>query len=127
MVQIQGIKLGLTMVALVVALLTVNTLSAAAGIGIELTASGLQKEDVRSTADSFQDPGVTGVGSEDPGFFGIAIGVTNTIQQLVGLTTNAAAILESWGLPQVVAISIQIMIDITMGLAILQIIGRFKF
>jgi len=127
MVQIQGIKLGLTMVALVVALLTVNTLSAAAGIGIELTASGLQKEDVRSTADSFQDPGVTGVGSEDPGFFGIAIGVTNTVQQLIGLTTNAHAILESWGLPQVVAYSVQIMIDITMGLAVLQIIGRFKF
>lgn len=127
MVQIQGIKLGLTMVALVVALLTVNTLSAAAGIGMELTASGLQKENVQSTADSFQDPGVTGVGSQDPGFFGIAIGVTQTIQQLVGLTIHVGSILQSWGLPAVVGLSVQIMVDITMGLAILQIIGRFKF
>jgi hypothetical protein len=127
MVQIQGIKIGFTMAALVLALLMVNTLSAAAGIGIELSASGLQKSDVSGTAQDFQDPGVTGVGSQDPGFFGIAVGVTQTIQQLVGLTIHAGSILESWGLPAVIAYSIQIMIDLTMGIGVLQIIGRFKF
>jgi len=127
MVQTQGIKLGLTMVGLVVALLTVNTLSAAAGVGIELSASGLHKEDVQRTADDFNDPSVTGVGSQDPGFLGVAIGVTQTIQQLVTLTTATGSILESWGLPAVVAYSVQIMVDITMGLAVLQIILRFKF
>lgn len=127
MVQIQGIKIGFTMASLVLALLVVNSLSAAAGIGIELTASGLEKSEVASTAENFQDPGVTGVGSQDPGFFGIAIGVTNTIQQLVALTVHAGSILESWGLPAVIAYSVQIMIDLTMGIGILQIIGRFKF
>lgn len=127
MVQIQGIKLGLTMAALVFALLTVNTLTAATGVGIELTASGLSQQQVEQTAGEFQEPEVTGVGSQDPGFFGLAVGVTKTVQQLITLTTGVGPILTSWGVPGVVGISVQAMVDITMGLAVLQLIVRFKF
>jgi len=127
MVQIQGIKLGLTMAALIFALLTVNTLTAATGVGIELTASGLSQQQVQQTAGEFQEPEVTGVGSQDPGFFGLAVGVTKTVQQLITLTTGVGAIITSWGMPSVVGISVQAMVDITMGLAVLQLIVRFKF
>lgn len=127
MVQIQGIKLGLTMAALVVALLTVNTLSAASGVGIELTASGLSQGQVEQTAGEFQEPGVTGVGSQDPGFFGLAVGVTRTVQQLITLTTGVGPILQSWGAPFVIGYSAQVMVDITMGIAVLQLLVRFKF
>lgn len=127
MVQIQGIKLGLTMAALVFALLTVNTLTAATGVGIELTASGLSQQQVEQTSGEFQEPEVTGVGSQDPGFFGLAVGVTKTVQQLITLTTGVGSIITSWGMPSVVGISVQAMVDITMGLAVLQLIVRFKF
>jgi len=127
MVQIQGIKLGLTMIALVVALLTVNTLSAASGVGIQLTAGGLTKDDVEQQSKSLQDPDATGVGTQDPGFFGIAVGISKTFQQLITLTTAVGPILKSWGVPVVIGYSVQIMVDATMGIGLLQILGRVKF
>jgi hypothetical protein len=127
MVQIQGIKIGMTMVALVVALFTVNTLTAATGVGVELSGNDNSVDDVKGLAGEFQSPEASGAGSQDPGFFGVAVGVTKTIQQLVTLTVGTGGMLKSWGIPGVIATSIQIMIDVTMGIGILQIIGRWKF
>jgi hypothetical protein len=126
--QIQGIKIGITVIALVVGLLTVNTLSAAAGIGVSLSPSGLPTEgEVEQTAGDFSKPDVTGVGSEDPGFFGVAVGVTDTLQQLITLATGMGDLLTAWGVPAVIAGSAQVMIDLTMGIGILQILLRFAF
>lgn len=127
MVQIQGIKLGFTMAALVFALLTVNTLSAATGVGVELTTGGIDTADVEQVSGEFKDPGVSGAGTQDPGFFGVAVGVSRTINQLWTLTTGVGGMLESWGVPAVIGLGIQGMIDLTMGLAGLQIISRYKF
>jgi hypothetical protein len=127
MVQIQGIKIGMTMVALVVALFTVNTLTAATGVGVELTGTSSSVDDVEGLAGDFQSPQASGAGSEDPGFFGVAIGVTNTVQQLITLTVGLAGMLKSWGINPVIATGVQIMVDVTMGIGLLQIIGRWKF
>lgn len=127
MVQIQGIKIGMTMVALVVALFTVNTLTAATGVGVELTGTGSSVDDVEGLAGEFQSPQASGAGSEDPGFFGVAIGVTNTVQQLITLTVGLGGMLKSWGINPVIATGVQIMVDVTMGIGLLQIIGRWKF
>jgi len=127
MVQIQGIKIGMTMVALVVALFTVNTLTAATGVGIELTGNGQGVDDAEGLAGDFQNPKVSGAGSQDPGFFGVAVGVTKTVQQLVTLTVGTGGMLKSWGINPVIADSVQLMIDVTMGIGLLQIIGRWKF
>jgi len=124
--RIQGIKIGVTMAVLVFALLTVNTLSAATGVGVELTSSGVTTDQVESTAGEFQEPSVTGVGSQDPGFFGVAVGVTRTFQQLIAFTTGIDNTLISWGLPWVIGYSVQAIVDLTMGIAVLQIILRFK-
>lgn len=127
MVQIQGIKIGMTMVALVVALFTVNTLTAATGVGVELTGTGSSVDDVEGLAGEFQNPQASGAGSEDPGFFGVAVGVTNTVQQLITLTVGLSGMLKSWGINPVIATGVQIMVDVTMGIGLLQIIGRWKF
>jgi len=126
MVQIQGIKIGMTMVALVVALFTVNTLTAATGVGIELTGNG-DVDQAENLAGDFQSPTASGAGSEDPGFFGVAVGVTKTVQQLVTLTVGTGGMLKSWGVHPVIANSVQLMIDVTMGIGFLQIIGRWRF
>lgn len=125
--QIQGIRIAITMAAFVVALTTTNTLMAASGVGIELSASGLSQDQVDSLGSDTQEPEVQGVGSQDPGFLGVALGVTRTIQQLITLTTETASILTSWGVPGVIAWGVQAMIDLAMGIAVLQVIARFKF
>jgi hypothetical protein len=125
--RIQGIKIGVTLAALVVALFTVNTLSAATGVGIELTSGGSDVDDVEGISGQFQDPEASGAGTQDPGFFGVAVGVTKTVQQLITLTIGLEGMLQSWGLHPVIAYGVQIMVDLTMGLGVLQIIARFKF
>jgi hypothetical protein len=126
MVQIQGIRIGVTLAALVVALFTVNTMSAAAGIPMELSGQGDSVDDVEGLAGDFQSPSASGAGSEDPGFFGVAVGVTKTAQQLITLTTGIEQMLQTWGVPKPIGMGVQIMIDLTMGIALLQIIGRWK-
>jgi hypothetical protein len=127
MTEIQSIKIGATMVAFVLALTTVNTLAAGAGIGIELTASGVGVEEIDQTTTSIKDPQVTGVGQQDPGFFGIAVGLKRTLDQLWALTTRVHLILGSYGVPAVIGGGIQAMIDFTMAIGGVQILGRFKF
>lgn len=127
MVQIQGIKIGVTMVAFVLALTTVNTLAAGAGVGVQLGAAGVTTEQVSGTTSDLANPRVTGVGQQDPGFFGIAIGIKRTVQQLWALTTRVHLILGNYGVPLVIGGSVQTMIDLTMALGGLQILGRWKF
>lgn len=127
MTQIQSIKIGTTMVAFVLALTTVNTLAAGVGIGVELTASGITTEQINATTSDIQNPEVTGVGQQDPGFFGIAVGLKRTLDQLWALTTRVHLILGAYGVPVVIGGSVQAMIDFTMALGGAQILGRFKF
>jgi len=127
MTQIQSIKIGATMVAFVLALTTVNTLAAGAGVGIQLQASGVTMTDVQTLNSQLSGPSVTGVGQQDPGFFGIALGIKQTLQQMWALTTRVHLILGSYGVPMVIGGSVQAMIDFTMAIGGLQILGRFKF
>jgi len=127
MTQIQSIKIGATMVAFVLALTTVNSLAAGAGVGIQLQASGVTMTDVQTLNSQLSGPSVTGVGQQDPGFFGIALGIKQTLQQMWALTTRVHLILGSYGVPMVIGGSVQAMIDFTMAIGGLQILGRFKF
>lgn len=127
MTEIQSIKIGATMIAFVLALTTVNTLAATAGVGISLGASGITADDVEGVNSDLSKPGVTGVGSQDPGFFGIAIGIKRTLEQLWALTTRVHLILGAYGVPTVIGVGVQSMIDFTMAIGGLQILGRFKF
>jgi hypothetical protein len=133
MSRIQSIEIAVTIVAFVIALTTVNTLAAGAGIGIELGASGVTVEDIQQTNDNLaqatdgEGNRVGGIGQQDPGFLGAAIGVTRTINQLWALTTRVHLILGSYGVPTVIGAGVQVMINLTMALGSLQIVARFKF
>jgi hypothetical protein len=127
MTRIQSIRIGATMIAFVLALTTVNALAATAGIGVSLGASGITTEQIDSTTESFQQPEVTGVGQQDPGFFGIAVGLKRTLDQLWALTTRVHLIMAAYGVPVVIGAGVQAMVDFTMAIGGLQILGRFKF
>lgn len=127
MVQIQGLKIAATMIALVLALSTMNTLAAASGLAIQLNSNGITTEQINSTVENTSDAPASGLGSQDPGFFGIAIGMGQTFQQLFALTTGFHAILKGWGVPPIIANSAQLMIDFTIVVAIYQIIRAVKF
>ncbi|MHC3382079.1 hypothetical protein [Haloarcula rubripromontorii] len=127
MVEIQGLKIAGTMVALVLAMATVNTLAASAGIVVEVGANGVTTEDIKSVNDDINSPEPSGVGSQDPGFFGIATGMTQTFQQIFALTTSLHAILKGWGVPAVIANSAQIMVNFVIGLALYQILRGTVF
>ncbi|GGM52428.1 hypothetical protein [Haloarcula argentinensis] len=127
MVQIQGIKIAATMIALVLAMTTVNTLAASAGVVVEVDSGGVNTQDIKSINGNITNPEPSGVGSQDPGFFGIATGMTQTFQQLFALTTSLHAILKGWGVPPIIANSAQIMVDFVIGLALYQILRGTVF
>jgi len=127
MARIQGIKIAGTMVALVLAMTTVNALAAQTGVAIELTANGVTTEDIDDVNSALNNQDASGIGSQDPGFLGIAIATTQTLKQLVALTTVLGPMLASHGVPPVIGYSIQAMVDLTMGLAMLMVLLRFKF
>lgn len=127
MAQIQGIKIAATMIALVLGLTTVNTLAAASGIAIQMNANGITTEDIDQTVSNASSVPASGVGERDPGFFGIATGMTQTFAQVFALTTNLTAILSSFGVPSVIGASAQIMVDFTVMLALYQIIRAVRF
>lgn len=126
MVQIQGLKIASTMIALVLAMTTVNTLAAASGLAIQLNANGISTEDIRETTNNAQ-PEPEGIGSEDPGFFGVATGMTQTFSQIFALTTNLGAMLKSIGVPGVIATSAQLMVDFTIVIGLYQILRAVVF
>lgn len=129
MARIQGIKIAVAMVALVFALFTVNTMvaQAGAGPGVELDSAGLSREDVSTLTTELSSPEAATVGQQDPGFFGIAVGTTRTINQLWKITTNLNGILKSWGVPTPIALSAQAMVNLTQALAAIQVVKSFKF
>jgi len=129
MVQIQGIKIAVVMVALVFSLFTVNSMVAEAGAGgdVQLDSAGLSRSDVDAITDELGSPEAETVGQQDPGFFGIAVGTTRTAQQLFLITTNLRGVLQSWGIPAPIAFSAQGMVNLAMALAAIQIIKSWKF
>lgn len=127
MSRIQGVRIGVAMVALVFALFTVNTLTAAAGLDMQLESGGLSRQTVDDTTAELSSPQAETVGQQDPGFFGVAVGTVRTFNQLWTITTNLHGVLISWGVHWTIAYSAQGMVDLTMAIAAFQILKSFKF
>lgn len=114
------------MFALVFALFTVNSLTAAAGIGISLDSGGLSRDDVNAVSGELEQPRAVAVGQQDPGFLGIAVGTARTVNQLWTITTNLHGILTSWGVPLPIAVGAQAMVNLTMAVTALQVLKEFR-
>jgi hypothetical protein len=126
MVSLQGVRLAVGWTAFVLALTTVNAMGLPAQTGVEITAAGAGTQDVQAINEDFNRAEVEAVGDNDPGFFGVATGVTKTIGQLQTILTKLSPALQSWGTPAPLAIFVQLLVDLSFGLALLQIVRGFR-
>lgn len=124
--MLQGMRIAATVVAFILALTTMNVL-VASQVGVNIGAGGVERSDAVNVTDDVSNPQATSIGQQDPGFFGIATGLVRTFSQMWTLTTNIHNVLASYGVPLIIGGSIQIMVDLTMAIAGLQIWRGFKF
>lgn len=88
---------------------------AAAGVAFD---NPLQ-DDVEESTSAAGNPQATGVGSENIGFFGVAVGVVKGIVTVVSLTYKTEYILRSvYDVPAPLAYSIQGMFDLVVGMTL---------
>ena len=109
--MIQGMRIGVTMIAFVLALFTLNAMGVSAVAGVDPGMGGLQREDVNAINDGGKQAEIEGTGQQDPGFFGVAAAGVRTFTQLWALITKTAPILQSYTVPWPIAYSIQAMVD----------------
>jgi len=109
--MIQGMRIGATMIAFVLALFTLNAMGISAVAGVDPGAGGLDRGDVSAINDQGKQAEIEGTGQEDPGFFGVAAASVRTFSQLWTLITKTSPILQSWSVPWPIAHSIQAMLD----------------
>lgn len=126
MVELQGLRIAIGWAAFVLALTTVNAMGLPAMAGVQLDAGGADAEQVRAISGNFTEPSVEAVGSEDPGFFGIATSITRTLGQLYTILVTLSPALMSWGVPAPLAIMTQTLVDLSFGLALIQVIRGFR-
>jgi hypothetical protein len=122
----QGFRIALGWTALVLALVTTNAMGLPAETGVELTAGGAGTEQVRALNEEFNQPSVEAVGDSDPGFFGIATSVTKTLGQLQTILTKLGPSLTSWGVPGPLATFTQLLVNLSFGMALLQVIRGLR-
>jgi hypothetical protein len=109
--MIQGMRIGATMIALVLALFTLNALGVSAIAGVDPGLAGMDRSDVSEINQQGKNAEIQGTGQQDPGFFGVAAASIRTFSQLWTLITNTSGILQSWSVPWPIAWSVQAMVD----------------
>lgn len=125
--MIQGMRIGATLIALSLALFTLNALGVSAAAGVQLSAAGLSESTAQDTVGELKQGQVEGVGQQDPGFFGVAAAMLRTVSQLWTLVAKTSAILQSVGTPWPIAHSVQIMVDFTFVYGLYQIARGVNF
>lgn len=126
MVQIQGFRLAIGWTALIVSLTVMNTMGLPAVAGVELGTAGSGPEQVERVTGNISNPEVEAVGDSDPGFFGVSTSLSATLQQLGTILASLGPTLVSWGVPSPIAWGVQILVDLSFGLAIVQILRGFR-
>jgi hypothetical protein len=126
MVQIQGFRLAIGWTALIISLTVMNTMGLPAAAGVELGTAGTGAEQVESVTGNISNPEVEAVGDSDPGFFGVSTSLSSTLQQLGTILASLQPTLVGWGVPSPMAWAAQILVDLSFGLAIIQILRGFR-
>lgn len=109
------------MVAFIVAGATMTAL-VAPHAGMDLGTGPFTKDDVETVGSELTSPEAPGVGNNDPGFFGISIGVTGTvISVLTTVTMGIDDLLISYQAPPIIAWSVQQLVRLSIGITIIAI------
>ena len=119
--MLKGIQIGGTVIAFTLAVFTLSTMGVYGLAGVTVDSGGLAREDVSEVNREVAQPEAEAYGTDSPGFFGIATGVTGTMSVLWTLVSGTHTILQSNGVPWPIAWSVQAMVDFAVGLAIVAI------
>lgn len=125
--MLEGFKIAATMMALVLALTTANALGLSAAAGVDLGTADLDQDTVASTNADLKNPQAEALGQQDPTFLGIGVGITMTLNQLWILVSRVGPILSSWGVHPAISYSVQIMVDFTFALGVIQVLRGVIF
>lgn len=124
MVSLRGFQIPITIMCLVLATGTIAAL-APGGVVVDIGAGPFAQEDVERASGDL-DPSARGTGNQDPGFFGIAVGVVSTIAKLGTFVYSMDDIAMAWGVPAIIAKNIQIISGVSFGMAALAAFRGFK-
>jgi|GEM_PF-5819523 len=119
--MIQGMRIGATLIALVLAMFTLNALGISAVAGVDPAMGGMDRADVAGINENAKAQEIEGTGQQEPGFFGVAAAGIRTFNQLWVLITNLSGLLQSWMVPWPIAWSVQAMVDFVFMYGLYQI------
>lgn len=120
----RGLDINAFMVAFVLAAFTLSATGWFAFAGVDLSTGGT--DTVNKTVGDIEQPEAQGVGTDDPGFFGIAVGVWKTLTTILSVTYKAQAWIQSYNVHWSIAYSIQVMIDMTVAITLISIYRGYK-
>jgi hypothetical protein len=119
--MLKGIEIGATVIAFTLAVFTLSTMGVYGLAGVTVDSGGLAREDVTEVNEEIGQPEAEAYGTDSPGFFGIATGVTGTMSVLWTMVSGTHTVLQNNGVPWPIAWSVQAMVDLAVGLAIVAI------
>lgn len=120
----RGLGLGAFMIAFVLAGFTLGAIGWYGAAGVDLQTG--HTDTVNETVGDIEQPEAQGVGTDDPGFFGIAVGVWKSLTSLLSITYKAQSLLQTYGVHWAIAYSIQIMIDFAVAITLISIYRGYK-
>lgn len=120
----QGLGVTAFMIAFILAAFTLGATGYYATTGVSFQTG--QIETVNESVSEVEQPEAQGVGDDDPGFFGIAVGVWKTLNNLLAVTYKTQAILQSYGIHWSIAYSIQVMINFTVAIMLISVYRGYK-
>lgn len=114
----QGLSLSAFTIAFVLAAMTLGATGWYATAGVDLGTG--YTDTVNETVGDIEQPEAQGVGTSDPGFFGIAVGIWKTLTSIMAMTYKIQAILQSYGIHWSIAYSIQVMVDFAVAIFLVE-------
>jgi hypothetical protein len=120
----RGISLAAFMAAFVLAAMTLGATGYYEHAGVDLETG--HYDTVNDTITDTQQPDAQGVGTQDPGFFGIAVGIYKTLTSLFKITYKTSSILQTFGVHYAIAHSIQLMVNFAIAIALIEVYRGFN-
>lgn len=115
----RGLDVAKTMFALVLAMGILTGVGFSQIASVNLGSGGLDVQDAEEISGGVSEPEVEDFGGESPSNFGVTTGATSVLTGLWVVVTETGPILQSWGVPPIIATSVHLMAILSFGLAVL--------